>query len=38
MQGVRHILILLFVPTILITIFVLQNYWLAGFELLFFLV
>ncbi len=34
MQGARHILILLFVPSISITIFVLQNYWLAGLELL----
>jgi hypothetical protein len=34
MQGARHLLILLFVPTLLISIFVIQNYWLVSFELL----
>lgn len=33
MQGARHLLILVFVPTILITTFVVENNWLAGIEL-----
>ena len=33
MQGARHLLTLIFVPTVLITIFVIENYWLAGIEL-----
>jgi len=32
MQGARHLLTLLFVPTILMTIFVLENYWIALIE------
>jgi len=32
MQGARHLLTLLFVPTLLMTIFVLKNYWLALIE------
>jgi hypothetical protein len=34
MQGSRHLLILLFVPSLLMTIFVLENFWLAGIELI----
>ncbi len=34
MQGARHLLILLFVPTILMTIFVLENFWAVGVEVI----
>lgn len=34
MQGARHLLILLFVPSLLMTIFVLEFFWLARIELL----
>jgi len=34
MQGARHLLILLFVPSLLMTIFVLENFWLVGIELI----
>jgi len=34
MQGARHLLTLLFVPTLLMTIFVLEYYWLAIVELI----
>lgn len=34
MQGARHLLILLFVPTILMTIFVLESALLVGIELI----